>query len=432
MKGSLQKKNGTWYAVFMVFENGRKKQKWVSTHLKENADEGLLRQKLDEILLLNSAKRNCNNSSKIAEENFGDYYVIWLGIKKMQVEPSTFENYQKYGKKILPYFRQKGVSLGVLAPVDIENFYSALMQQGICKNTIRHIHTTLHQCVEYAVKNDWLAYNPLNKVEKPKSAPTKRQFYNVGEMKKLFDLIKAEELKLPIMLSALYGLRRSEVLGLKWSAIDFANRIVSIEHKVIQVKINGKYVLYKSNTLKTESSNRQLPLTTQAEAILNEKLHQIEQNKKLLGRAYCASDSDYVCVDNMGNLITPSRLTHGFADIQKKFGLKHIRFHDLRHSCASIMVAQNVPMKQVQEWLGHSNYSTTANIYSHLDFKSKINSAKMVSCAFSFINQTYNLRQELSPELENVTEDELVLKIKKYQQLLKKLRKINGTATSLY
>ena len=424
MKGSLQKKNGTYYAVFTVLENGRKKQKWVSTHLKEGVEEHILKQKLEEILILNSNYSN-KNYSKMAGENFGDYYMIWLGIKKMKIEPSTFENYQKYGKKIFAYFKQKGVALGTLMPIDIESFYSYLLQKGICKNTIRHIHVTLHQCVEYAVKNDWLVYNPINKVEKPKESITKRQFYNVNEMKDLFNLIKNEELKLPIMLSAIYGLRRSEALGLKWSAIDFENKKIAIEHKVIQVKINGKYVLYKSNTLKTKSSNRELPLTTQVDAILREKQQEIERNKKMLGNEYNNFDNEYVCVDNMGNLITPSRLTHGFNDIQKKYNLKHIRFHDLRHSCASIMVAQNVSMKQIQEWLGHSNFSTTANIYSHLDFKSKINSAKMVSNAFSFINQTYNINQEILPESESITEEELITKIKKYQRMLKKLRKTN-------
>ena len=201
MKGSLQKKNGTYYAVFTVLENGRKKQKWVSTHLKEGVEEHILKQKLEEILILNSNYSN-KNYSKMAGENFGDYYMIWLGIKKMKIEPSTFENYQKYGKKILPFFKQKNVALGALMPIDIESFYSYLMQEGICKNTIRHIHVTLHQCVEYAVKNDWLVYNPINKVEKPKESITKRQFYNVNEMKDLFNLIKNEELKLPIMLSA--------------------------------------------------------------------------------------------------------------------------------------------------------------------------------------------------------------------------------------
>lgn len=421
MKGSLQKKNGTYYAVFSIIENGEKKQKWINTHLKEGVDKDILTQKFEEILLLNSGKNNWQYS-KMASKSFADYYIFWLGLKKVQVEPSTYENYEKYGKKIIPYFRKKGTLLGTITPMVIEGFYVHLSQSGICKNTIRHIHIALRQCVEYAVKNDWLIYNPLNKVEKPKETVTKKNYYNIEEMKKLFKVIKNEELKLPIMLSSIYGLRRSEVLGLKWSAIDFVSKKIFIEHKVIQVKIDGKYVLYKSNCMKTKTSNRELPLTIQAEEILKEKKMQIEENKKILGREYYSHDMDYVCVDNRGVLISPCRITHGFNDIQKKYGLKHIRFHDLRHSCASIMVAQNVPMKQVQEWLGHSNYSTTANIYSHLDFKSKINSAKIVSNAFSFVNQDYNISQENFIESELLSEEEILVKIKKYQKMLRKLR----------
>ncbi len=90
---------------------------------------------------------------------------------------------------------------------------------------------------------------------------------------------------------------------------------------------------------------------------------------KMLGKSYDTRYLDYVCVDNLGRLILPNRLTHNFIKIIRKNNLKHIRFHDLRHSCASIMLSNGVPMKQIQEWLGHADFGTTANIYSHLDYK---------------------------------------------------------------
>ena len=89
----------------------------------------------------------------------------------------------------------------------------------------------------------------------------------------------------------------------------------------------------------------------------------------MLGKSYDKRYLDYVCVDNLGRLILPNRLTHNFIKIIRKNNLKHIRFHDLRHSCASIMLSNGVPMKQIQEWLGHADFGTTANIYSHLDYK---------------------------------------------------------------
>lgn len=80
----------------------------------------------------------------------------------------------------------------------------------------------------------------------------------------------------------------------------------------------------------------------------------------------------------MGTLISPHYLTSSFPKLLEKNNLRHIRFHDLRHSCASLLLANDVPMKQIQEWLGHSDISTTANIYSHLDYKSKLTSANVM------------------------------------------------------
>ncbi|MBQ1169800.1 MAG: site-specific integrase, partial [Oscillospiraceae bacterium] len=84
---------------------------------------------------------------------------------------------------------------------------------------------------------------------------------------------------------------------------------------------------------------------------------------------------DYVCVNEMGTLISPNYISVAFPKLLEKNGLRKIRFHDLRHSCASLLLANNVPMKQIQEWLGHSDFSTTANIYAHLDYSSKVASA---------------------------------------------------------
>ena len=97
--------------------------------------------------------------------------------------------------------------------------------------------------------------------------------------------------------------------------------------------------------------------------------------KKVMRSAYSKEYTDYVCVDALGKLYDPDFVTGHFGQLLKKHNLKKIRFHDLRHSCASVLLAQGVPMKQIQEWLGHSDFSTTANIYAHLDYSSKVASA---------------------------------------------------------
>ena len=422
MQGSMQLKNGNYYAVIYVTKDGVKKQKWLKTNLSSTASQQEIENKLKQIIKEQGKFQNIRNSNNIS---FCDYYEYWLEIKKSQIELSTYENYSKYFKKIKDYFKEKEIALIDISPQDIRNFYSYLSSHNICSNTIRHYHITLNQAFSYAIKNGFLMFNPISAVEKPKPQKTRTNFYNQDDMKKLFRAVENSIIGIPVMLSAIYGLRRSEALGLKWKAIDFDNKKVYIEHKVIQVTIDHKTILYKSNQLKTSSSTRELPLLPQAEAILkNAKTKQNEQ-KMLLGKKYFNQYDEYVCVDDEGKLITPSRLTHTFNKILKQSKLKHIRFHDLRHSCASIMLSQNIPMKQIQEWLGHSNYATTANIYSHLDFKTKLNSANSIARVYSFVNKKYNISEQKVLNMENLTEEEILAKIKIYQRMLRCIRRKN-------
>ena len=106
-----------------------------------------------------------------------------------------------------------------------------------------------------------------------------------------------------------------------------------------------------------------------------------EQMKKVMRSAYSKDYTDYVCVDALGKLYDPDFVTGHFGQLLKKHNLKKIRFHDIRHSCASVLLAQGVPMKQIQEWLGHSDMSTTANIYSHLDALTKADTGAAMSKA---------------------------------------------------
>ena len=102
------------------------------------------------------------------------------------------------------------------------------------------------------------------------------------------------------------------------------------------------------------------------------------ENQKLCGSSYCMDYLDYIYVDHMGILIKPNYITQHFQIVLRKNGLKSIRFHDLRHSCASLLYASGVSIKDIQEWLGHSDISTTLNIYTHLDYRSKVSSANAI------------------------------------------------------
>ena len=200
-------------------------------------------------------------------------------------------------------------------------------------------------------------------------------FYDSNEVQALFEAAKGTLIEIPIFLGAFYGLRRSEALGLKWDAIDFQNNTITIRHTVTSCNLDGKHIQIAQDTTKTKSSMRTLPLVPVFKEKLLKLKEQQEEYKRVCGRCYNKKYLEYICVDEMGTLISPHYLTASFPKLLEKNNLRHIRFHDLRHSCASLLLANGVPMKQIQEWLGHSDFSTTANVYAHLDYNSKLSSA---------------------------------------------------------
>ena len=433
IKGSLQVSHGTYYVVVNYKdEYGKPKQKWISTELREKGNKTKAKQKMKEFLKSFEINQNLHNKQNSNEDVlFVDFLKNFLAIKKNTIEPVTINMYNKLAENISKYFKNMRLKLKDLKPYHIEGFYKSEYARGLSSNSVLKYHVLIRECLQYAFINDLVLVNVADKVKRPKVEKFKASFYDIKEIEKLFEVIQDNECKLPIMLTAMYGFRRSEVLGLKWNAIDFANKLISVQHKVLETKIDGKREIYLSDKLKNQTSNRTLPLLQQAEKLLLDKKDEIEKNKILLGKNYDNRYLDYVCVDNLGRLILPNRLTKNFIKILRRNNLRKIRFHDLRHSCASIMLSNGVPMKQIQEWLGHADFSTTTNIYSHLDYSTKLNSANTMTNVFAFsqtqekeekTDKTQEFEQEIE-RLKNIIaekEDEEYLEWKKQKEKRKK------------
>lgn len=282
---------------------------------------------------------------------------------------------------IAPYFRKRKILLRDLQAHDIQMFYQEQLQR-VKPASVIHYHANIHKALKYAVKNDMIPTNPADKVERPKQDKFYGSFYDKEELNKLFEAVAGTKLELPVLLGAFYGLRRSEIIGLKWSAVDFEQNTITINHTVTSCNLDGKCVIVAKDTTKTKSSRRTLPLVPYFHEKLLAVKAQQEKNQKLCGRSYNKEFLEYICVDEIGDRFKPNYITTQFPKLLERNGFRKIRFHDLRHSCASLLLASGVPMKNIQEWLGHSDFSTTANIYAHLDYSSKLTSASAMESNF--------------------------------------------------
>ena len=169
--------------------------------------------------------------------------------------------------------------------------------------------------------------------------------------------------------------------GIKWNAIDFKEKTITIKHTVGYGKINGVSQFIFEDKTKNESSYRTLPLIPLVEELLLRHKEKQKEDKKYFGNTYNEQYKDYVCRNDLGELIKPGYITQKFSEILSKNNLRHIRLHDLRHSCATLLRRNGVRLEDIQLWLGHSSYQTTLR-YSHIDDESNKNSANVITGLF--------------------------------------------------
>lgn len=379
--GSIYERKGIYYAIVSYYVDGRRKQKSVSTGLPVKGNKRRALEFLENLKRTYETKESMENmdGSRLL---MTDYMDEWLKIVKPLVERATYKSYDNMvSARIRPHFEKLNLLLTEVEPKHIKMLYDEILEQGYTTNTVIHYHAVLHQALAYAVKNDYILSNPADRVKRPKKNKYISSFYTKEEILTLLDIAKDDPIYIPIVLSSYYGFRRSETLGMRWSAIDFENKTITVNHKVTELTENGKTIVYAEDKLKTKSSYRTLPLIPVVEEKLLEHKAKLERNQKLFGNNYCKEYMDYVCVDEMGKLFRPNFVSDHFGWLLKKYGLKKLTFKELRHSCASMLVAEGIPMKSIQEWLGHSNFSTTADIYSHIDYHAKQQSAAAIGNA---------------------------------------------------
>lgn len=362
MTGSLQIKNGKFHIVLNIYENGKRKRKWIATGLDVKGNKRKAEQMLREVL------QTYEPYKPSAEMLFSDYIRHWMELVVRKVDAVTYQGYEVLvNAHILPYFDSTHLKLCEINADILQSYFDEKATNGrtdgkggLAPASLRRLKNPINQALKEAVKNGLLPHNPCQFVVLPKKERYEAQYYTAKQLQALFQAIEGDPIAPLVQIAALYGLRRSEVLGLKWDSIDFDNGLLTIKHTVSKVT----KAISKDKT-KTASSHRSFPLTENAIAIFKEARQQESENRIQFGKEYNANE--YIFKWPNGTPFAPDYVSQHFRLLLERHQLPLIRFHDLRHSCASLLLNSGFTLKDVQEWMGHSDITMTANIYGHLD-----------------------------------------------------------------
>lgn len=376
MTGGLTDKNGKFYIVLNYYEGNSRKRKWIPTGLPVKGNKRKAEKLLQETLQQYEGQPERLKS----DVRFSDYIRHWLTIAKRKVDEVTFQGYETLAvSQILPYFDASGIKLRdvtvevLQAYIDEKHEYGRKDGKGgLSPASLRRHKNILFQTLNEAVKSNLLPSNPCQFLLLPPQEKYQSSYYSAEQLQRLFDAIREEPLYPLVKITALYGLRRSELLGLKWDSIDFDANRLTIRHTVSKVT---KPV--EKDKTKNASSFRSFPLVDEAKAIFLAAKAAEKENRKLFGKAY--HENEYVFKWDDGHSYSPDYISQQFAKLLRKYDLPHIRFHELRHSCASLLLNSGFTLKDVQEWMGHADIKMTADIYGHLDTARKQTMAAKLS-----------------------------------------------------
>lgn len=362
MSGHIEKyklKSGKYcWRVIIEKGTGTKRQRiYRNVHGTKKEAEGLLAKLTSE---LNSG--SFVEPTKLSVEQ---YLLEWFGnYVKPNLSPTTIDSYRYNIDKICKGLGH--INLQQLKPLHVQNFYLDLLENGrsdgkggLSITSVRYIHRTLHEALAYCEKMMLVPRNIADYVTPPKGKKYVAEVYSPKELQHLLEVAQETEMEIPIVLAAALGLRRGEVLALQWQDIDFASNRLSVRNNRVQTT---QGTLTKAP--KSADSTRTIDIPEGVVPILKRHKALQAENRLKLGGSY--HEGNYVCCQPDGSPYCPGYISKKFTAFLKKHGLKLIRFHDLRHSHATLMLSQGVPAKVASARLGHGSINITMDLYSHV------------------------------------------------------------------
>src|SRR5579859_872737 len=348
-EGSVfQRKDGRW-VVQLELGDGKRKFYYVKSQ-KEGIEK------------LRKAQRELEQGTLVTapQQTVEQYLTYWLEeVHKSSLKVST---YVKYRKVIHTYIVPAlgNVKLEKLTPQHVQSLYNRKQKDGLSPKSIHGIHGVLHKALDNAVRWNLVARNVCEVVSPPRLVKPEIQSLTMEQAHKLLKSLRGNRLEMLLTLALTTGLRRGEILALRWADVDLEKQTVRVHRTVDYI---GKFG-YVETEPKTAAGSRTVVLASFViDKLRQHRKEQLEARLKAGGKW---EDRDLVFTDLSGGYFNPRYLDLLFHKVLAEAGLPSMRFHDLRHSAATLLRGMGVDMKVLQEILGHSNFMITANIYSHV------------------------------------------------------------------
>ena len=383
LSARLQDKGGRYYCVVNYKEGDSHKQKWLSLGIttKESKNKAM---KLMEEKRAEFESKLCLSGTSTY---FVDYLLRWLDGRQGMVQQTTWEGYVTYvNRHIVPYFEPLKLFLVDVKPIHIKQYYEFKYtsgrldgkEGGLSIAAIKKHALILKQVFDYAVLEEYISVNPTAVVKMPgRDVPVReKKFLTLGEANVVLRAFEGHPLQAMIYVTLYYGLRRSEVLGLRWRAVDFERNTITINHTVVTSKTG----LLAKDQVKTASSYREYQLIEDVRTVLLKLRAQQRENKMLFGCEY--EENDYIFKWENGKQFRPDTVTRTVERHLRSKGIPEITYHTLRHSTASILYDMGWDIMDIKHWLRHSSIDVTADIYTHISNSRKANLSKKLAGTF--------------------------------------------------
>jgi integrase len=351
-EGSITKRSdGRWMARYTVHTAKGPKRKHIYGRTRQEVAEKLSKAVSDRVEGVVYDNENMT---------VGEYLDVWLNsLVRSSIRQSTYDRdaylVKNHVRPALGRIKLKNIS-----SAHVQSFYQDRLDAGLSASTVHKVHTILHKALARAVAWQMVPRNVTDAVEPPRPAPREMRPLPPAEARKLLDAAQGDRLEALYVLAVTTGMRQGELLALKWQDVDLENATVSVRHTL--TRTGGRYALGEP---KTKKSRRSIRLTPRATEVLEQHLERQLSDIQMLGDNY--ADQGLVFSTDTGAFINPSNVRQrSFAPLLRKANLPHMRFHDLRHTYATLLLGKGTHPKFVQELLGHATVAISLDTYSHV------------------------------------------------------------------